>query len=128
MTLSSSTITKKTFKLVCQKIQKETHDVKTFIFSIPHAETPVDFSYHAGQHLNFMINMAGTMQTLYFTNSGDQYMVVEMQSQENLYELNGDKLTINGGATINFTWSVNEDRLILTPTDNTEPLKYIRLK
>ena len=69
MTLSSSTITKKTFKLVCQKIQKETHDVKTFIFSIPNAETPVDFSYHAGQHLNFIVNMAGTMQTCCYTLS-----------------------------------------------------------
>jgi len=69
MTLASSTITKKTFKLVCQKIQKETHDVKTFIFSIPSPETPVDFSYHAGQHLNFIVNMAGTMQTCCYTLS-----------------------------------------------------------
>ena len=72
--------------------------------------------------------MAGAMQTLYFTASGDQYMIVEMQSQDDLYELSGDKLTINGRATENFNWSVNEDRLILTPTDNTEPRTYIRLK
>jgi ferredoxin-NADP reductase len=69
MTLSSSTITKKTFQLVCQKIKKETHDVKTYIFSMPSPETGVDFSYHAGQHLNFTVNMAGTMQTCCYTLS-----------------------------------------------------------
>lgn len=69
MTLSSSTVTKKTFKLVCNKIQKETPDVKTFIFSMPSPETEVDFSYHAGQHINFTINMAGTMQTCCYTLS-----------------------------------------------------------
>ena len=69
MILSSSTITKKTFQLVCQKIKKETHDVKTYIFSMPSPETGVDFSYHAGQHLNFTVNMAGTMQTCCYTLS-----------------------------------------------------------
>jgi ferredoxin-NADP reductase len=69
MSLSSSTVTKKAFKLVCEKIQKETPDVKTFIFSMPSPETEVDFSYHAGQHLNFTVNMAGTMQTCCYTLS-----------------------------------------------------------
>ena len=69
MTLSSSTVTKKTFKLVCEKIQKETPDVKTFIFSMPSPEIGVDLSYHAGQHLNFTVNMAGTMQTCCYTLS-----------------------------------------------------------
>lgn len=73
-------------------------------------------------------HMTGAMQTLYFRASGDQYMIIEMQSQDDLYELSGDKLTINGIATENFSWSVNEDRLILTPTDNTEPRTFIRLK
>ena len=69
MIQSSSTVTKKTFKLVCQKIQKETHDVKTFIFSMPSLETGINFSYHAGQHLNFTVNMAGSMQTCCYTLS-----------------------------------------------------------
>lgn len=69
MTLSSSTITKKTFQLVCQKIKKETHDVKTYIFSKPSSETQIDFNYHAGQYVNFTLNMAGTMQTCCYTLS-----------------------------------------------------------
>ena len=69
MTLSSFTITKKTFQLVCQKIKKETHDVKTYIFSKPSPETQIDFNYHAGQYVNFILNMAGTMQTCCYSLS-----------------------------------------------------------
>ena len=69
MTLSSTTATKQTCKLVCQKIQIETRDVKTFIFSIPRSQALVDFDYHAGQHLNFTVTMAGTMQTCCYTLS-----------------------------------------------------------
>jgi len=69
MTLPTTTVTKQTFTLVCQKILIETPDVKTFIFSTPNPQTLLDFSYHAGQHLNFTVNMAGTMQTCCYTLS-----------------------------------------------------------
>ena len=69
MTQSSSTVTKETLKLVCLKIQKETHDVKTFIFSMPSLEIGKNFSYHAGQHLNFTVNMAGTKQNCCYSLS-----------------------------------------------------------
>ena len=67
MTLSSNTVTKQRFTLVCQKIQIETRDVKTFIFSMPKQQ--IGFNYHAGQYLNFTVNMAGTMQTCCYTLS-----------------------------------------------------------
>lgn len=69
MTLSSNTVTQQTFTLVCQQIQVETRDVKTFIFSRPKQQTQADFNYHAGQYLNFTVNMAGTMTTCCYTLS-----------------------------------------------------------
>lgn len=73
-------------------------------------------------------HMTGANQTLYFTASGDEYMIVEMRSLEDVYEISGDQLMIDGGVTKNFTWSINENKLTLTPTDNTESLTYIRLE
>jgi len=57
MTLSTST--KQTFEIICQKIQTETHDVKTFIFTYPQSQSARAFSYQAGQHINFTLNIAG---------------------------------------------------------------------
>ncbi|KGJ88545.1 2Fe-2S iron-sulfur cluster-binding protein [Colwellia psychrerythraea] len=68
MTLSSAT-TKDTFTLVCQKIQQETHDVKTYLFTQPKREKTIGFNYYAGQYLNFTVNMAGTMQACCYTLS-----------------------------------------------------------
>lgn len=69
MPLSSTTATKQKFTLVCRKIQIETHDVKTFIFSTPKPQALVDWRYHAGQHLNFTVKMAGTVQNCCYTLS-----------------------------------------------------------
>lgn len=68
MTLSSAT-TKDTFTLVCQKIQQETHDVKTYLFTQPKRDKKIGFNYYAGQYLNFTVNMAGTMQVCCYTLS-----------------------------------------------------------
>ncbi|PKI17247.1 hybrid-cluster NAD(P)-dependent oxidoreductase [Colwellia sp. 12G3] len=69
MALSSTTSTKQTFQLVCQKIETETHDVKTFIFSIPSSQTQGYFNYCAGQHLNFTLDIAGEMKNCCYTLS-----------------------------------------------------------
>jgi ferredoxin-NADP reductase len=57
MTLSTST--QQTFEMICKKIHTETHDVKTFIFTYPHSQSPRPFSYQAGQHINFSFNIGG---------------------------------------------------------------------
>ncbi|WP_019029510.1 2Fe-2S iron-sulfur cluster-binding protein [Colwellia piezophila] len=69
MTLSSAIATKQTFELVCQSIETETRDVKTFIFSVPKSQAPLTFRFNAGQHLNFTVNMAGIIQPCCYTLS-----------------------------------------------------------
>ncbi|NQZ28341.1 MAG: 2Fe-2S iron-sulfur cluster binding domain-containing protein [Colwellia sp.] len=63
------TATKQTFQLICQKIQIETPDVKTFIFSYPKSATKLSFHYYAGQHLTFTVKMAGKAQSCCYTLS-----------------------------------------------------------
>ncbi|ALO33570.1 hybrid-cluster NAD(P)-dependent oxidoreductase [Colwellia sp. MT41] len=67
--MALSTATKQTFQLICQKIQIETHDVKTFIFSYPRSANKLSFRYYAGQHLNFTFKMAGKIQPCCYTLS-----------------------------------------------------------
>jgi ferredoxin-NADP reductase len=67
MTLTTST--PQTFQLVCQKIQQETHDVKTFVFSYPKSNNSATFHYLAGQHINFTVNIAGKNRHCCYTLS-----------------------------------------------------------
>jgi len=67
MTITRST--QQTFQLVCQKIQHETHDVKTFIFSYPKSETTGLFKQLPGQHINFSIHIAGKKHHCCYTLS-----------------------------------------------------------
>jgi len=69
MTLPTSTSIKKTLELVCQKIEQETGDIKTFVFSLPKSATKLSFGYHAGQHLNFTVNIAGKIEHCCYTLS-----------------------------------------------------------
>ena len=64
-----STATQQKFQLVCQKIQIETHDVKTFVFDYPQPQTASAFSYFAGQHINFTLTIAGKVQHCCYTLS-----------------------------------------------------------
>lgn len=69
MTLPSTTSIKKTLELVCQKIEQETGDIKTFVFSLPKSATKLAFDYHAGQYLNFTVNIAGKIEHCCYTLS-----------------------------------------------------------
>lgn len=69
MPLSTSISTQQTFQLVCQRIQTETHDVKTFIFAYPNPQATSAFRYLAGQHINFTINIAGKVRHCSYTLS-----------------------------------------------------------
>ena len=52
--------------LKCTKIIEQTHDVKTFVFSIPAAQS---MGYLAGQHTNFSLNIKGKQQHCCYTLS-----------------------------------------------------------
>jgi len=67
MTLSTST--QQTFRIICKKIQTETHDAKTFIFTYPQSQSARPFSYQAGQHINFSFNIGGKEQHCCYTLS-----------------------------------------------------------
>jgi len=67
MTLTTNT--KQSFHLSCLKIQQETHDVKTFIFSYPKSNNSAEFHYLAGQHINFTVKIAGTERQCCYTLS-----------------------------------------------------------
>ncbi|KGJ89790.1 2Fe-2S iron-sulfur cluster-binding protein [Colwellia psychrerythraea] len=69
MTQASTTATQQTYQLVCQKIQIETNDIKTFFFSYPRSPENQAFHYYAGQHLNFTFKMAGKLQSCCYTLS-----------------------------------------------------------
>jgi ferredoxin-NADP reductase len=64
-----STSTQPTFQLVCQIIRQETHDVKTFIFSYPTSQSAIAFHYLSGQHINFIIDIAGQEKHCCYTLS-----------------------------------------------------------
>jgi len=64
-----STAAQQTFELVCKKIQQETHDVKTFIFSYPKSQSAFPFQYLPGQHINFIVNIAAKEQHCCYTLS-----------------------------------------------------------
>lgn len=57
------------FKLVCQKIKQETHDVKSFIFSTPKPIQSKKFQYKAGQHISFTVNIGGREHRCNYTLS-----------------------------------------------------------
>lgn len=69
MTLSNATSKTPALELVCQKIQQETRDVKTFFFAKPQSKNTLVFHYHAGQHINFTVNIAGKIQHCCYTLS-----------------------------------------------------------
>jgi len=52
--------------LKCTKIIEQTHDVRTFVFSIPSAQP---MSYLAGQHINFYLNIKGKQHHCCYTLS-----------------------------------------------------------
>jgi len=67
--MALTTSTQQTFQLVCQKIQQETHDVKTFIFDYPESGSGNTFQYFPGQHITFTVNIAGKKQHCCYTLS-----------------------------------------------------------
>lgn len=54
----------KTLVLSCQQIINETHDVKTFVFSVPEKYR---IRYLPGQHINFTLDMLGIKQSCCYT-------------------------------------------------------------
>ena len=69
MTLSNVTSKTPVLELVCQKIEQETRDVKTFFFSNPQSKNKLVLPYHAGQYINFTVNIAGKIQHCCYTLS-----------------------------------------------------------
>jgi len=67
--MALTTSTQQTFQLICQKIQQETHDVKTFIFDYPRSSSVNTFQYFPGQHINFTVTIAGEKQHCCYTLS-----------------------------------------------------------
>jgi len=66
---NSATTNEQVFKLVCQKIKSETHDVKSFIFSHSNPDRTNKFQSWPGQHISFTLNIAGVKHHCNYTLS-----------------------------------------------------------